>query len=60
MKNRGIDIFISSPYKRSVLNIGKLVNFNKKEVVVYENLKECRFSRVENCNWYTWSCDELF
>ncbi|UYX50526.1 histidine phosphatase family protein [Bacillus thuringiensis] len=43
LKTEGIDTFISSPYKRAMLTIEKLANFHEKEIVVYENLKECRF-----------------
>ncbi|MBE7101619.1 histidine phosphatase family protein [Bacillus cereus] len=43
LKTEGIDTFISSPYKRAMLTIEKSANFHKKEIIVYENLKECRF-----------------
>ncbi|EJQ97994.1 histidine phosphatase family protein [Bacillus cereus] len=43
LKTEGIDTFISSPYKRAMLTIEKSANFHEKEIVVYENLKECRF-----------------
>ncbi|EEL80915.1 Phosphoglycerate mutase [Bacillus cereus AH1271] len=43
LKTEGIDTFISSPYKRAVLTIEKSADFYEKEVVVYENLKECMF-----------------
>ncbi|WP_002146162.1 histidine phosphatase family protein [Bacillus cereus] len=43
LKTEEIDTFISSPYKRAMLTIEKLANFHEKEIVVYENLKECRF-----------------
>ncbi|MBW3495162.1 MULTISPECIES: histidine phosphatase family protein [Bacillus] len=43
LKTEGIDTFISSPYKRAMLTIEKLANSHEKEIVVYENLKECRF-----------------
>ncbi|MEK3930981.1 MULTISPECIES: histidine phosphatase family protein [Bacillus] len=44
LKTEGIDTFISSPYKRAVLTIEKKANFYEKEILVYENLKECMFS----------------
>ncbi|MBE5103728.1 histidine phosphatase family protein [Bacillus thuringiensis] len=44
LKTEGIDIFISSPYNRAMLTIEESANFYEKEIVVYENLKECRFS----------------
>ncbi|TCJ86298.1 UNVERIFIED_ORG: 2,3-bisphosphoglycerate-dependent phosphoglycerate mutase [Bacillus cereus] len=44
LKTEGIDTFISSPYKRAVLTIEKSADFYEKEIVVYENLKECMFS----------------
>ncbi|MFB5249571.1 histidine phosphatase family protein [Bacillus mycoides] len=43
LKTEGIDTFISSPYKRAMLTIEKSANFHEKGIVVYENLKECRF-----------------
>ncbi|PGW60345.1 histidine phosphatase family protein [Bacillus cereus] len=43
LKTEGIDTFISSPYKRAMLTIEKSADFYEKEVVVYENLKECMF-----------------
>ncbi|MGE1012532.1 histidine phosphatase family protein [Bacillus wiedmannii] len=44
LKTEGIDTFISSPYKRAVLTIEKTANFYEKEILIYENLKECMFS----------------
>ncbi|MGH0431415.1 histidine phosphatase family protein [Bacillus hominis] len=44
LKAEGIDTFISSPYNRAMLTIEESANFYEKEIVVYENLKECRFS----------------
>ena len=43
LKAEAIDTFISSPYKRAVLTIEKAANFYEKEVLIYENLKECMF-----------------
>ncbi|QWG51757.1 histidine phosphatase family protein [Bacillus mycoides] len=43
LETEGIDTFISSPYKRAMLTIEKSANYHEKEIVVYENLKECRF-----------------
>ncbi|PFM98491.1 histidine phosphatase family protein [Bacillus cereus] len=43
LKTEEIDIFISSPYKRAVLTIEKTADFYEKEVLIYENLKECIF-----------------
>ncbi len=43
LKAEAIDTFISSPYKRAVLTIEKAANFYEKEVLIYENLKECIF-----------------
>ncbi|PQZ57300.1 histidine phosphatase family protein [Bacillus sp. MYb209] len=43
LKTEGIDTFISSPYKRAMLTIEKSANSHEKEIIVYENLKECRF-----------------
>lgn len=47
LKTEGIDTFISSPYKRAVLTIEKAADFYGKEVVIYENLKECMFSNED-------------
>ncbi|EJR53319.1 histidine phosphatase family protein [Bacillus paramycoides] len=44
LKTEGIDTFISSPYKRAMLTIEKSADFYEKEILIYENLKECRFS----------------
>ncbi|EPC8418414.1 MULTISPECIES: histidine phosphatase family protein [Bacillus cereus group] len=44
LKTEGIDTFISSPYKRAMLTIEKTANFYEKEILIYENLKECMFS----------------
>jgi len=44
LKTEGIDTFISSPYTRAVLTIEKTANFYEKEILIYENLKECIFS----------------
>ncbi|GMR65742.1 MULTISPECIES: histidine phosphatase family protein [Bacillus] len=43
LKMEGIDTFISSPYNRAMLTIEAAANFYEKEIIVYENLKECRF-----------------
>ncbi|MGE6346699.1 histidine phosphatase family protein [Bacillus mycoides] len=43
LETEGIDTFISSPYKRAMLTIERSANYHEKEIVVYENLKECRF-----------------
>ncbi|HDR4419565.1 TPA: histidine phosphatase family protein [Bacillus cereus] len=47
LKTEGIDTFISSPYKRAKLTIEKAADFYEKEIVVYENLKECMFSNED-------------
>lgn len=44
LKTEGINTFISSPYKRAMLTIEKSADFYEKEILIYENLKECRFS----------------
>lgn len=43
-----IDAVISSPYKRSILTVKKLAEKIKKEVIVYEDLKERIFSSEDN------------
>lgn len=44
LKAERIDTFISSPYNQAMLTIKESANFHEKEIVVYENLKECMFS----------------
>ncbi len=44
LKSERVDTFISSPYSRAVLTIEALAHFYNKEIVLYENLKECVFS----------------
>ena len=44
LKAERIDTFISSPYNRGYANDRESANFHEKEIVVYENLKECMFS----------------
>lgn len=43
LKAERIDTFISSLYNRAMLTIEGAANFYEKEIVVYENLKECMF-----------------
>ncbi|KAB2444227.1 histidine phosphatase family protein [Bacillus luti] len=43
LKTEEIDTFISSPYNRAVLTIEKTADFYEKEILIYENLKECMF-----------------
>lgn len=43
LKVERIDIFIFSFYNWVMLMIEELVNFYEKEIVVYENFKECMF-----------------
>ncbi|MBU5220518.1 histidine phosphatase family protein [Bacillus albus] len=43
LKAERIDTFISSPYNRAMLTIEGAANFYEKEIVLYENLKECMF-----------------
>lgn len=47
LKEERIDTFISSPYNRAMLTIEKAADFYEKEIVVYENLKECMFSNED-------------
>ncbi|MBE7096223.1 histidine phosphatase family protein [Bacillus cereus] len=47
LKTEEIDTFISSPYKRAVLTIEKSADFYEKEILIYENLKECMFSNED-------------
>ncbi|EJR37063.1 hypothetical protein IIG_01182 [Bacillus cereus VD048] len=43
LKTEWIDTFISSPYSRAMLTIEESAKFHEKEILVYENLKECKF-----------------
>lgn len=48
LKAEGIDVFVSSPYKRAILTIEQSARCSGKEILVYENLKERIFSNTEN------------
>lgn len=43
LKVEGVDTFISSSYSRAMLTIEELAHFHGKEILTYENLKECMF-----------------
>lgn len=47
LKEEGLNIFISSPYKRAVLTIEELAHLSGKEVIIYEDLKELLFSNED-------------
>ncbi|NIK76532.1 2,3-bisphosphoglycerate-dependent phosphoglycerate mutase [Paenibacillus castaneae] len=47
LKNEEIDTFISSPYHRAVLTIKELAQLCGKEILIYEELKETRFSNED-------------
>ncbi len=40
LKKEGIDVVISSPYRRSILTVQKVAEQIEKEVIVFEDLKE--------------------
>ncbi|UTE72299.1 histidine phosphatase family protein [Rossellomorea marisflavi] len=48
LKDEGIDVFVSSPYKRAVLTIEELASLSGKDVLLYEELKERMFSSGVN------------
>ncbi len=48
LKDEGIDVFVSSPYKRAVLTIEELASLSGKDVLLYEELKERVFSSGVN------------
>ncbi len=48
LKDEGIDVFVSSPYKRAVLTIEELASLSGKDVLLYEELKERMFSSGMN------------
>lgn len=44
LKGEGIDTVVSSPYKRSIMTVEKLAEHIGAEILVFEDLKEKRFS----------------
>lgn len=40
LKEEGIEVFVSSPYKRAILSVQDLAACSGKEVIVFEDLKE--------------------
>ncbi|MCM3700539.1 histidine phosphatase family protein [Paenibacillus macerans] len=44
LKNEGIDVFVSSPYRRAVLTIEELAKCYDKEILLFEELRELEFS----------------
>lgn len=48
LKVEEIDVVVSSPYIRSVLTVEKLAHQIGKEVLIFEDLKERRFSSEDN------------
>lgn len=48
LKAEEIDVVVSSPYIRSVLTVEKLAHQIGKEVLIFEDLKERRFSSEDN------------
>ncbi|SNZ10114.1 2,3-bisphosphoglycerate-dependent phosphoglycerate mutase [Terribacillus aidingensis] len=48
LADEGIDIVASSPYTRSILTVNEIALHINKEVLVYEGLKERKFSAEEN------------
>ena len=43
LRAEGIDVFVSSPYKRAILTIENLAQSLDKEIIVIEDLKEMVF-----------------
>ncbi|TYR74167.1 histidine phosphatase family protein [Rossellomorea vietnamensis] len=48
LKKEGIQMIVSSPYRRAVLTVEPLAKIIGEEVVIFENLKERVFSSEEN------------
>lgn len=44
LKPEDIGVFVSSPYQRAILTIQELAKYVEQEIIVYEDLKEQRFS----------------
>lgn len=44
LEREGIEVFVSSPYKRSILTIQELAEHSGQKIVVFEDLKERVFS----------------
>lgn len=47
LKDEGIDVFVSSPYRRAVLTIEELSRQSNKEIILFEDLREIEFTREE-------------
>lgn len=45
LENEHIDVYVSSPYHRAVETLEDLAHRSKKEIVIFEELKEQMFSR---------------
>lgn len=48
MKCENINVVVSSPYRRSVLTVKNLAEHIGQEVLIYEDLKERKFSSEDN------------
>lgn len=48
LKGEGIEVFVSSPYQRSILTIQELARCSGHEILVFENLKERIFSNEDS------------
>lgn len=45
LDDTNLEVFISSPYTRAILSIKELANNSGKDILIYENFKECEFQR---------------
>ncbi|OAB38618.1 phosphoglycerate mutase [Paenibacillus macquariensis subsp. defensor] len=47
LKAEEVDTFISSPYRRAIMTIEELAQYNGKEIIVFDDLKELVFTRED-------------
>lgn len=40
LENEEIDVFVSSPYERAIQTIKELADVHKKDIIIFEDLKE--------------------
>lgn len=50
LKNEGINVFVSSPYRRAVLTIEELAECYDKEILLFEELRELEFFKRKSDN----------
>ncbi|MDF2661207.1 MAG: pgm3 [Paenibacillus sp.] len=48
LKDEGIGVFVSSPYRRAILTLQELARHSRQKIIVFEDLKERIFLNEEN------------